>query len=66
MASVAVQRSSGTYRVLQKPSSLAFAVRRSGVFWDRRGHFCAQGEKKAMTDETRARTLAGRSTREVR
>jgi len=33
MASVAVQPFSGTYRAQPLPSSFAFAVRHSGVFW---------------------------------
>jgi polyisoprenoid-binding protein YceI len=35
MASVAVQSFSGTYRAQPVPSSFAFAVRHSGVFWYR-------------------------------
>ena len=35
MASVAVQPFSGTYRAQPVPSSFAFAVRHSGVFWYR-------------------------------
>jgi hypothetical protein len=35
MASVAVQPFSGTYRALREPSSCAFAVRHSSVFWYR-------------------------------
>jgi len=35
MASVAVQAFSGTYRAQPVPSSFAFAVRHSGVFWYR-------------------------------
>jgi len=35
MASVAVQPISGTYRAQPVPSSFAFAVRHSGVFWYR-------------------------------
>jgi polyisoprenoid-binding protein YceI len=35
MATVAVQPFSGTYRALPVPSSIAFAVRHSGVFWYR-------------------------------
>jgi polyisoprenoid-binding protein YceI len=35
MASVAVQPFSGTYRAQPLPSSFAFAVRHSGVFWYR-------------------------------
>jgi polyisoprenoid-binding protein YceI len=35
MASVAVEPFSGTYRALPVPSSFAFAVRHSGVFWYR-------------------------------
>jgi polyisoprenoid-binding protein YceI len=35
MASVAVQPLSGTYRAQPVPSSFAFAVRHSGVFWYR-------------------------------
>ena len=35
MATVAVQPFSGTYRALPVPSSFAFAVRHSGVFWYR-------------------------------
>jgi polyisoprenoid-binding protein YceI len=35
IASVAVQPFSGTYRAQPVPSSFAFAVRHSGVFWYR-------------------------------
>ena len=35
MATVAVQPFSGTYRARPEPSSFAFAVRHSGVFWYR-------------------------------
>jgi len=35
MASVAVQPFSGTYRAQPEPSTFAFAVRHSGVFWYR-------------------------------
>jgi polyisoprenoid-binding protein YceI len=35
MSAVAVQPFSGTYRALPEPSSFAFAVRHSGVFWYR-------------------------------
>src|SRR5215217_4373370 len=35
MASVAVQPFPGTYRAMAEPSSFAFAVRHSGVFWYR-------------------------------
>jgi len=35
MVSVAAQPFSGTYRVVPVPSSFAFAVRHSGVFWYR-------------------------------
>jgi polyisoprenoid-binding protein YceI len=35
MASVAVQPFAGTYRAQPEPSSFAFAVRHSGVFWYR-------------------------------
>ena len=35
MSSVAVQPFSGAYRALPEPSSFAFAVRHSGVFWYR-------------------------------
>jgi polyisoprenoid-binding protein YceI len=35
MASVAVQPFAGTYRALPEPSSFAFAVRHTGVFWYR-------------------------------
>jgi polyisoprenoid-binding protein YceI len=35
MTSVAIQPISGTYRALPVPSSFAFAVRHSGVFWYR-------------------------------
>jgi polyisoprenoid-binding protein YceI len=35
MSSIAVQPYAGTYRVQPAPSSIAFAVRHSGVFWFR-------------------------------
>ena len=35
MSSLAIQPFSGTYRAQPVPSSFAFAVRRSGVFWFR-------------------------------
>src|SRR3954453_6511790 len=35
MASIAVQPFTATYHALQDPSSFAFAVRHSGVFWYR-------------------------------
>ena len=35
MSTVAVQPFSGTYRALPAPSTFAFAVRHSGVFWYR-------------------------------
>ncbi|HEX4009719.1 MAG TPA: YceI family protein [Solirubrobacteraceae bacterium] len=61
MASVAVQPFAGTYRALPVPSSFAFAVRHSGVFWyrgslsDVAATLCGHDDGGALTLEGSAR-----------
>src|ERR1700722_18849901 len=64
MASVAVQPFSGTYDVLPVPSSFAFAVRHSGVFWyrgslsDVAGRLRGDGEHLALDGSARVDSIS--------